>query len=99
MDSGADLEMVPIDDDHWLIRDRRYSPSDARHVLACVTESDQGFDVLWLDAAIPLPVRYRTREDVLHDLTRWRSRRPAATRPVQIPSLPPFGRSRQRRAG
>lgn len=98
MDSAQRLELVRIDGDHWLIHDHRHPASDARHVVACVEESEDGFDVVWLDPTVPLPVRYRTREDIVEDLVRWRAQHPASTRPVEIPSRPPsaFRRSRRR---
>lgn len=96
--SGQQLEMVRIDDGHWLIHDPRRSSSDARHVVACVTQSEEGFDVLWLDPAVPLPMRYRARSDILEDIHRWYARRSASTRPIEIPSLPPFAALRRRRA-
>lgn len=97
MPSGRLFELVRIDGDHWLIHDLRQPASDAKRVVACITETDDAFDVVWLDPSVPLPARYRSRDDILDDFLRWRGRRTASTRPVEIPSRPPFRASRRHR--
>ena len=98
MSRTEDFEIVQIDDDHWLIHDRRHPSSDARYVVACLTRSGDGVDVVWLDASTALPTRYRDRQDALEELVRWRRRARASTRPVEIPSYPPFRVRRPRRS-
>lgn len=98
MTNAQDFEMVQIDDGHWLIHDLRHPSSDAKYITACVTRTaDDGVDVVWLDRSIPLSVRYDRRQDALDELIRWSSRQ-RSTRPVDIPSFPPFSDSRSRRS-
>lgn len=88
VDPGS-VEFVRVDADHWLIHDNSYRASDARHVIGCVSEMDDGLDVVWVAPGIPLPTRYRDAGGVLDDLLRWRRSAAGHTRPVEIPSLPP----------
>ncbi|HWM17545.1 MAG TPA: hypothetical protein VNP97_13260 [Microbacterium sp.] len=90
------LELLRIDADHWIIQDDAYPASDARHVVACVYETDDGdFEVVWLSAEVPLPTYYRNAGDVLEDLARWRGH--THGRPVEIAHFPPL-RTRPRAA-
>lgn len=96
MDGSRDLEMVRVDAARWLLRDRPSSMTGDPAVVARVEESEDGFDVRWIDPGIPLPRRYLSREDVVADFVRWQAQRVRSTRPVEIASLPPFARSRRR---
>lgn len=91
------LQLHRVDADHWVVHDYAYRPGDARHVVASVRDTGDDFvEVVWVPRDIPLPTRYRVAEDVLEDLTRWRSQRKRMTRPVQIPHLPPLSRFSRR---
>ena len=85
------LELFRVDADHWIVRDHAFPSSDARHVVGCVNETDEGdFDVVWLLPQISLPTRYRDVGDVLEDLARWRSPVRSGGRPVEIPHFQPL---------
>ena len=83
------LELVRIDAVHWLIHDYGFAPSDASHLVACVEECEDAFDVVWVRAGIPLPTRYLTAQDILEDFARWQQRARRDTRPLPIASFPP----------
>ncbi|WP_439592883.1 hypothetical protein [Microbacterium sp.] len=83
------LVLVRIDADHWLIHDSGHPTTDARHVVACIEESEDGMDVVWVAPGVPLPTRYRTAGDILDDLVRWREGSRRDTRPAAIASFPP----------
>jgi len=90
MDDDRRWELVRIDGAHWLIHDRRHPESDPRRVAAVLAESDDGVDVVWTAVGIPLPTRYRTAAGVVDDLVRWCRTRAPHSRPIEIPSMPPF---------
>lgn len=90
MEVDGQLSLVRVDADHWLVHDHRYPETDARRVIACVAESEDELEVVWLVADIPLPTRYRVGGDILEDLLRWRGQVHPGTRPVEITGLPPF---------
>lgn len=91
------LELVRIDADHWLIHDHRFAQTDPRRIVACIEESDDGLDVAWVASGVPLPRRYRTTDDILEDLKRWRQGSRRDTRPVDIASYrPPSSRGGSR---
>ena len=85
----AELELVRIDAAHWLIHDHGFAPHDASHLVACVEESDDFFDVAWVRPGIPLPTRYLTAADILDDFARWRQNARRDSRPIPIASFPP----------
>ncbi|GAA1936177.1 hypothetical protein GCM10009775_30090 [Microbacterium aoyamense] len=89
MNGEGSLELVRIDREHWLVHDHAYSSSDARRVVACVEETEGGFDVLWIAGGIPLPVRYSRTGDILDDLRRWRRQNITATHTVDAPRRAP----------
>lgn len=95
---GDRWELVRIDDAHWLIHDRRHPEPDRRHVAAVLAETDHEVDVVWMAPEIPLPTRYRTAASVIDDLARWSATRAPQSRPIEIPSVPPFS-VRPRRRG
>ncbi|HZU94655.1 hypothetical protein QFZ53_002876 [Microbacterium natoriense] len=73
----------------WVINDLRFAQDDTRHVVACVYElAPTEVDVVWL-RDLPLRGTYATAFEVLEDLERMHA--PSrATKPVQIPHLPPL---------
>lgn len=99
MDGDRRWELVRLDDDHWLVCDLRYPQDDARCMIACVTESEDGVDVFWTARDIPLPTRYLEAADVIDDLIRWSRARPPHSRPIEIAHAPPFSAGRQRHDG
>ncbi|MDN3494790.1 hypothetical protein QL996_02525 [Planococcus sp. APC 4015] len=75
----------------WVIRDLSTPSDDPRHVVACVSESDElGVEVVWV-RAVPLPTRYLSVEFVVEDLQRWTTRRRSEP-PNRIPRLAPLPR-------
>lgn len=82
-------DLQRVDESTWIIRDSGIPSSDARSVVACVSETAfDGVDVVWLHP-VGLPTRYRTADSVLRDLIRHGRRSAGTTRPIPIPHLPP----------
>ncbi|MEV5069446.1 hypothetical protein MRBLMI12_001020 [Microbacterium sp. LMI12-1-1.1] len=78
-----------MDQSTWIIRDAHVPTTDARSVVACVSEAAwDGVDVLWLHP-VGLPTHYRTADAVLRDLIRHGRRSSGTTRPIPIPHRPP----------
>ena len=87
--SGA-LELHRVGLDHWILRDHAFPPSDARHVLASLHETDdRDVEVVWLRTDISLRSRYPDAVAVLQDVASWRRQRRSRRKPVEIPSFPP----------
>ena len=86
---GRQFDLQRVDESTWIIRDAGISASDARSVVACVTETPfDEVDVLWL-RPLGLPTHYRSAQAVVSDLTRHGRRSSGTTRPVPIPHFPP----------
>ena len=84
------LELHRVTSDHWLIQDHAYPPSDARHVVASLHETDEGhIEVIWLQTAFAMRTRYHHAADVLEEIASWRRDTPRGRKPVHIPHLPP----------
>jgi len=86
---GRQFDLQRVDQSTWIIRDTGVSASDARSVVACITDTPlEGVDVLWLHP-LGLPTHYATASAVMSDLIRHARRSSGTTRPVPIPHLPP----------
>ena len=46
--AGATLEMIPVEAEGWLARDRAYRDGDARGLLGFAQANGHGLDVVWL---------------------------------------------------
>jgi hypothetical protein len=88
--TGRQYDLQRVDQSTWIIRDAHVPTTDARSVVACVSEAPlEGVDVLWLHP-VGLPTRYGTAEAVLRDLIRHGRRSTGTTRPIPIPHRPPM---------
>ncbi|MBQ3357387.1 hypothetical protein ACTJKK_13575 [Microbacterium sp. 22179] len=73
----------------WVINDQRFPANDPRHIVACVYEyAETEVEVVWV-RDLPLAMRYSNAFEVLADVERMHGSS-RATRPVQIPHLPPL---------
>lgn len=87
--TGRQYDLQRVDQSTWIIRDAHVPTTDARSVVACVSEAAwDGVDVLWLHP-VGLPTHYRTADAVLRDLIRHGRRSSGTTRPIPIPHRPP----------
>ena len=87
--AGRQYDLQRVDQSTWIIRDAHVPTTDARSVVACVSEAPlDGVDVLWLHP-VGLPTHYRTADAVLRDLIRHGRRSSGTTRPIPIPHRPP----------
>jgi len=86
-------EVIPIARTAWRICDGALSESDASRLVAYVDKNEIGsYDVLWLRSPCPTRSRYRDLGELLADLDAANTAArplPRATRPIQIPHLPP----------
>lgn len=87
--SDPRFELRQITENEWLILDHRYEAHDSRQTIACIRESGNEVDVLWM-REIPLPSRYRAAMDVLAAIQHHYNPASRSTAPVTIPHLAPI---------
>lgn len=91
---GVRWRMTPLDRTCWRIHDTSRAVDDAECLVAYVERNDLGmYDVLWLRSPCPTRSRYRTLDQLRHELdeaTQWGTgRQPRSQAPNPVPSLPP----------
>lgn len=85
----ARFELRKVAEQEWLILDHRYAENDPRRTVGCVYQVDVSeVEVMWI-REIPVAIRYMSAIEALDDVRRFYETS-RATRPIEIPHLPPL---------
>lgn len=87
-DPDPRFELVQTGGSDWEIHDQHYPQGDHRRVVCTIYEdAPTEVEVMWV-RDLPLALRYSSVPDVLTEVLRFHETC-RATRPIQIPHLPP----------
>ncbi|WP_223627022.1 hypothetical protein [Microbacterium sp. EST19A] len=85
----ARFELRDVAAREWLILDHKYEANDPRRTVGCVYEVDEHeVEVMWM-RTLTVATRYMSPVEALDDVRRLYERG-RATRPIDIPHLPPL---------